>query len=107
MAAMHRTTGKRIEGLEEIEQSVDEILETIPGDRVMRADYGSELYTLTDVGMDASGKTRIYQAVAGALRKFEPRLKISRVTVEGEPGEVTQTLYGTVLTTNEQVKIRR
>jgi phage baseplate assembly protein W len=104
--AMHRETGKEVTGLEEIEQAVDTILGTIPGDRVMRADYGSELFVLTDVGMDASGKARFTRAVGEALNKFEPRVVVQKVDFEGEPGSMTQTVRGAVRTTSEQVAVK-
>lgn len=105
--AMDVDTGKEITGLGEIEQSVNRILETIPGDRYMRAEYGSALFELTDIGMDASGKARMAQAVSEAVRRFDPRVKISRVTFEGTPGEIVQTVYGTVKQTNQQIIVRR
>jgi uncharacterized protein len=105
--AMHRETGKEITGMAEIEQAVDEVLDTVPGDRIMRADYGSGLFELVDVGLDSSGKARIAQAVGDALRRFEPRVKVSRVAFEGSAGEIKQTVYATVRTTNEQITVKR
>lgn len=107
MPAMHRETGKEISGLAEVEQAIDEILDTIPGDRIMRAEYGSELFALTDIGMDPSGKARFAQAVGEAIRRFEPRVKVQRVAFEGSPGEMVQTVYGTVRSTSEQVVVNR
>lgn len=107
MAAMDRVTGKRIDGLEEVEQAIDEILDTIPGDRIMRADYGSELFELTDIGMDATGKARITQAVGEAIRRFEPRVRITQVEFTGTPGALTQTVRGVVRVTNQQITVKR
>lgn len=108
--AMHRETGKEVTGIEEIEQSIDTILGTTPGDRVMRADYGSELFELTDVGMDASGKARFAQAVGVALQKFEPRVVVTKVDfavdLEDEPGTMKQTVIGHVRATSEQVAVK-
>lgn len=89
MTAMHRETGKGIGGVEELEQSLDEILATQRGDRVMRADYGTELLELVDVGMDASGKARLSQATAEAIMRHEPRVRVSRVVARAEAGAVT------------------
>lgn len=104
--AMDRETGAEVTGLAEIEQSIDTVLGTIPGDRVMRADYGSGLFELTDVGMDASGKAKFAQAVGEALQKFEPRVVVSKVDFEAEPGAMTQTVRGVVRTTSEQVAVK-
>lgn len=107
MAAMHRTTGKEIVGREEVEQAIDEVLDTYPGDRVMRADYGSKLLTLTDIGMDASGTALLAGSVAGALQKFEPRVVVTKVTREVTPGEVVLTVRGTIKETHEQIVVRK
>ena len=105
--AMDRETGKEITGIAEIEQAVDEILDTVPGDRIMRADYGAALFELVDRGMDASGKAAFAQVVGDALRRFEPRIKVTQVLFEGSPGELRQTVYGTVRTTSEQITVKR
>lgn len=107
MAAMNRMTGHDIEGIDEIEQSISEILDTVPGDRVMRAEYGSGLFFLVDGGMGPSGKARLAQATAEALRRFEPRVRITRVAFGGSPGEVVQTIYGAVPSMNKQITVRR
>jgi len=105
--AMDRYTGKEISGSDEIEQSVDMILGCIPGDRVMRGDYGSELFELTDVGMDASGKARFAQATSQAIRKFEKRIALTAVRHEGDPGELSVVIYGKTKTGNQQISFRR
>lgn len=105
--AMDRETGKEITGLAEIEQAVDEVLDTVPGDRIMRAEYGSALFDLVDVGLDQSGKAKIARAAGEALRRFEPRIVVKRIVPEGGPGEVRQTVYATVRTTNQQITIKR
>lgn len=107
MAAMDKTTGKAIHDAEEIRQSVQEIIRTVPGDRVMRAEYGSELLNLTDVALNASGRARITQATAGAIAKWEPRLKMQRVVfTQQDAGSVVQEVQGTVVTTRENISIR-
>ena len=109
MPAMHRATGKAITGAEEIEQSVSEILDTVPGDRIMRADYGSGIFELVDnAGMDASGKMKLAQAGGEALRRFEKRIKVTRIAFEASSdGTITQTIYGTVRSTSERIVVQR
>lgn len=109
MAAMHRTTGKAIQGVEEIEQSVLEILGTVSGDRIMRADYGSGIFELVDnAGMDASGKMRLAQAGAEALSRFEKRIQVKSAAFEASAdGTITQTIYATVRSTSERIVVTR
>ena len=106
--AMDRDTGKAITGAEEIRQSVRTILGTIPGERVMRAEYGSELYDLTDIPLNGSGRARVTQATAGALTQWEPRLRITRVVFSGldATGQIVQEIHGTVTATREEIKVR-
>ena len=105
--AMNRTTGKEITGRDEVEQAIDTILEHNPGDRVMRYPYGSGLMELTDMPMNPSGRAKLAQSVGEALRTYEPRVRVSRVAYEGEPGSMTATVYGVVKTTGDQILVRR
>lgn len=109
MSAMDRNTGKSISNDAELEQSIDEILGTSLGDRIMHAEYGSNLFELIDnVGLSASGRAKVAQSCAEAIRRWEPRIRLDRVTTEGtSDGEITQTLYGTVASTGARIKVQR
>lgn len=106
--AMDRSTGKQITGRDEIEQSISEILGTQPGDRIMNAAYGADTLSLVDIPLDGSGKAKITQNTADAIRKWEPRMKITKVAFEAAAdGTVIQTLHGTIVTTRESIIVRR
>lgn len=105
--AMDRETGKELTGAADVEQAIGEILRCIPGDRIMRADYGSELFELTDTPMNGTGKARFTAAVAEAIKKFEPRVRITKATITGEPGVMTQTIVGTIKATNQRIVVTR
>jgi phage baseplate assembly protein W len=107
MTAMDRQTGKAILGRDEIEQSIDEILSTNRGDRVMRADYGSDLLDLVDVGMNASGKAKLSQATADAIARHEPRVRITRVIARAQAGELHYEVHGEVNATAAQIRVQR
>ncbi|WP_221628048.1 GPW/gp25 family protein [Teredinibacter franksiae] len=79
---MHMETGEMLSGVEHIRQSVRDILTTPLGGRVMRRDYGSNLLKLLDRPMNAALVADIQVAVSMALSTFEPRLQLSRVSVE-------------------------
>lgn len=79
MTGMDKNTGKRIEGLEHLRQSIVDILATPLGSRVMRRDYGSRLFELIDDPVDARFALECVAAVAEALRRWEPRLRVERV----------------------------
>ncbi|MDC7675386.1 GPW/gp25 family protein [Asticcacaulis machinosus] len=79
MSGMDRLTGKRIEGMEHIVQSIRDILTTPLGTRVMRRDYGSELFALIDQPMNTAMSLRIAASVAGAVHRWEPRVRLTLV----------------------------
>jgi len=68
-------------------QSIRDILTTPIGSRIMLPEYGSELFSLLDSPMSASWKLRVYAATAEAIDRWEPRVKLRKVTVlEVGPG---------------------
>ena len=83
MAGMNAQTGRSLAGIEHLQQSVRDILTTPIGSRVMRREYGSRLWALVDAPLNATTITEIYAAVAEALERWEPRLRLARVQVVG------------------------
>jgi phage baseplate assembly protein W len=81
MTGMDRNTGGPLDGAAHIAQSVGDILSTPLGSRVMRRTYGSRLFELQDLPADRSTLLLYAAATAGALRAWEPRLKLTKVTV--------------------------
>ena len=96
MHGMDRTTGKPLDGLAHLQQSIGDILSTPVGSRVMRRDYGSLVPRLIDQPFNPTTKIRLYAATATALMRWEPRIRLSRVALDlGEqPGQVVVTLEG-------------
>lgn len=79
MIGMHSATGRAIEGLDHLRQSIGDILTTPIGSRVMRRDYGSLLPELIDQPLNPATVVQVYAATAIALMRWEPRLRLSRV----------------------------
>ncbi len=96
---MDRTTGRRISGIDHVRQSVADILTTPLGSRLERRNYGSLLPSLIDQPDNAHTRLRCYAAIASALMKWEPRLRITRVgmTTGDRPGQATVDLQGDYL----------
>lgn len=90
-------TGKAIEGVDHLAQSISDILTTPLGSRVMRRDYGSLLPRLIDQPFNGTTQILLFAAIAGALMRWEPRLQLTRVGVArgDSPGAVVLTLEGT------------
>jgi phage baseplate assembly protein W len=92
----HRDTGERLEGVEDVTQAVGEILRTPLRSRVMRPDFGSDPIGSVDAPMNETGRTRIFGKTAGAVVKWEPRLRLERTTLDGNAdGELTIGVEGT------------
>ncbi|OAK55048.1 baseplate assembly protein [Variovorax paradoxus] len=96
MSGMDRVTGKALDGIEHLRQSIADILGTPQGTRVMRRIYGSLWPELIDQPDNGATRVRLFAATAGALMKWEPRLRLSRVQIfsTATPGQVVLDLQG-------------
>lgn len=79
MRGMCRTSGQVIEGVAHLRQSVQNILETPIGSRVINREYGSRLFELLDAPTDQRFRVEVYQAVAEAITRWEPRFLLKRI----------------------------
>ncbi|MES2339585.1 MAG: GPW/gp25 family protein [Pseudomonadota bacterium] len=82
MTGIDAGTGAALSGVAHLAQSVADILTTPRGTRVGVRDYGSDLFELQDQPMNGLGRLRVFAATATALARWEPRLKLTRVTLE-------------------------
>lgn len=82
LSGMNRKTGGTLSGASHLHQSIADILTTPVGSRVMRPDYGSELPRMVDQPINRGWMSVIQAEVARAIGRWEPRLKLQRVTVE-------------------------
>ncbi|GFN47421.1 GPW/gp25 family protein [Candidatus Regiella insecticola] len=87
MRGTNALNGKPLSGLDHLRQSVKDILTTPIGARVMRRDYGSELFRLIDAPLNDEILVRLYAATAEALALWEPRLRLLRVQVVDPNGQ--------------------
>lgn len=92
-----RRTGGVVSGWAHVEQSLDVILTTPIGSRIMRRDFGSEIPDLVDRKMTSRLVLALYAAAAAAVRRWEPRFLLTRaaVTEAGATGRLGLALYGT------------
>ena len=107
---MDANNGRAIDGLDHLRQSVRDILMTPLGSRVMRRDYGSGLFELIDANLTPLTLALIYAATVDALRKWEPRLRVTRVQAEALPealegGRISITLDAQYLPSGEEIRL--
>jgi phage baseplate assembly protein W len=69
---------------EDIRQSIRIILETDPGERVMRPDFGAGLRRLVFEPINTSTMALVQQRVEAALVAWEPRINVDDVVVSAE-----------------------
>lgn len=99
MTGMNNRTGTALSGIGHLRQSITDILTTPIGSRVQRRDYGSDIFKLIDAPMNKNGLIRVYAAVANALERWEPRLRLTRVSTDsaGADGRLVLILEGEYL----------
>lgn len=81
MKGTDKTTGKPLAGTAHLRQSIIDILTTPQGTRVMRRQYGSTLFELIDTPLNSNTVLFLYAAIAEALDKWEPRLKVTQIEI--------------------------
>ena len=69
----------------DIIQSIQIILETSPGERVMRPEFGCRAKELIFAPLDASTQGLMAYHVRRALRRWEPRIELRSVDVYPDP----------------------
>lgn len=105
---MNQQTGEKLnDEVEHIKQSIKDILLTAKGSRVMRRDYGSNLYKLIDKPITASLMLQLSVACVMALKQWETRITLTRFHVgfqEGETQKMVCTLDFTIKQSNLSIK---
>ncbi|MBL5919772.1 GPW/gp25 family protein [Lelliottia amnigena] len=96
MQGMNRKDGKPLSNTDHIRQSVNDILSTPLGSRVMLPGYGSNLHRLVDHPEDTMTSIRIVMSTAVAIARWEPRIAVNSIEVLNvSPGKVAMTLRAT------------
>lgn len=103
---MSAETGKGLEGLEHLKQSITDILITPIGSRIMKREYGSRLFELVYKPINRDLTLEVYAATAEALEKWEKRLKLEKVKIaEVKEGKMTLVNEGMYLTEGKFINI--
>lgn len=105
---MNRETGATITDLDHLKQSIADILTTRIGTRVQRREYGSQLPDLIDQPYNGTTRLRAYAAIAMAVMRWEPRLRLTRVQLsQGDiAGNAVLDLQATRIDTNEALALQ-
>jgi len=106
MNGMSISTGKSVNGVAHLRQSIRDILTTPLGSRVMRRDYGSRLFELIDTPINNAAILALFAATAEALAKWEPRFELTHVSLDSvEQGSANLSLQGIYLPDGKQITL--
>lgn len=102
---MCRYTGKKLSLKEHIMQSIDDILTTYVGTRVMRRAYGSKVFEFLGKPINRDFYVEIYAEVVDAIARYEKRITLYQVEMGDmenvEEGHIEVNIYGNIKETKE------
>lgn len=90
----------------DIQSSLEILLATRPGERVMQPDYGCNLDELLFEPLTTTFKTYIRDLVATAILYHEPRIEVNKIELEdngGLEGKIVLLVEYTVRSTNSRL----
>ncbi|WP_051640109.1 GPW/gp25 family protein [Cellulomonas sp. URHE0023] len=85
---------RMLEGEDDVASSLQILLSTSRGERIMVPQYGCNLDELMFENLDTRMRTLMEDKISSAILYHEPRIDLERVEVENDP---TETLAGRVL----------
>ncbi len=94
-----------VDGGDAVRQSIMLLLTTMPGERVMRPDYGCPIHRLVFSPNDATTAGLAIHYVRQAIARWEPRVEIVRLDAGADrqdPGRLVVTLEYRIRATGEQ-----
>lgn len=93
-----------VTGGQEIDAAIRMILSTVPGERLMRPDFGCAMWEFVFAPIDANTLGMIEKTVRDALARWEPRIELERVDAVPHPeeGRVSIEIGYVVRTTNDR-----
>lgn len=69
-----------VQGAEDVEQAIGIILDTAPGERPMRPEFGCGVHQLVFERMNGATIGRMERAIRVALQRWEPRIDVEEVS---------------------------
>jgi uncharacterized protein len=78
-----------VSGVDEIDAAIRLILSTVPGERVMRPDFGCSMWTLVFAPLTSATLGLVEQSVKEAVERWEPRIDLEKVHATADQGTGT------------------
>ena len=92
-------------GVENVQKSIQILLETSLGERIMRDDFGCGLKNYLFEPVNERLLNNLSQTITTAIRKYEPRVKLDKVSIDPDQtdaGRLFIRLMYTVKSTNSR-----
>ena len=95
------------EGEDDIQQAIRIILSTMPGERLMRPEFGCRAYELVFAPRNSFTENQVKGHVREALERWEPRIEIDDIVVEYPHDEAIMRvkIYYTIKVTHDKRNI--
>lgn len=90
----------------DIRQAIYVILNTAPGERVMRPEFGCRIHELVFAPANAATAAMVERYVTEALGRWEPRIRAERVTATPGAAEVGELLIEIVYEIKDRHDVR-
>ncbi|HWT62360.1 MAG TPA: GPW/gp25 family protein [Ochrobactrum sp.] len=95
-SGVNRVDGRPLSNFEHVRQSIEVILTTAIGSRVMRREFGSEVLNLIDRPLTDRVILAVYSAVVMAIAQWEPRFAVTgcEISRADETGKLSLQIFG-------------
>ncbi len=81
-AGFNRETGQLLYGIDHVHQSIIDILTTPTQSRIMRPEYGSDIFKLIDKPINPRWLVDFYYEAVVSIHRWEPRVRVRRIIVK-------------------------
>ncbi|WP_237812739.1 GPW/gp25 family protein [Acinetobacter baumannii] len=105
---INKNNGQALENEEQsIQQSIDDIISTPIGSRIMRREYGSLIPDLIDQPINDSLVLKCYSAIYIAILRWEDRINVSQILMSKVKGNgLVFDLEGVSTVTGQKMNLR-
>lgn len=103
---MSRNNGTHLSEAEHIAQSIEDIVTTPIGSRVMRRNYGTKLADLMDQPINDGLFLKCYSTIYSGILLWEPRVEVSQIFVSSlKAGQMVLDIECAILRTGQVLNL--
>ncbi|HCL5287846.1 TPA: GPW/gp25 family protein [Salmonella enterica] len=103
--SIDRHTGKTLTDADHIRQSIQDIITTPTGTRVMRRDYGSLISELIDAPVNDALPLQLMAAIFDAIIRQEPRVTVTEIQLRRSENGLTADISMMRTDTGESINL--